>query len=81
MGKPLEMYVVLFPRSMVRFGARNVGFTTKILFRFFCILSLGALVAESPQEGAIQEQRKEQDDARSDHHAAMSERLDSTPLA
>ena len=34
MGKPLEMYSVLFPWSMVRFGARNVGFngfTTKLL--------------------------------------------------
>ena len=62
-------------------GAWNVGFMMKLLFHIFCILSFGALVAESPQEGAIQEQRKEQDDARSDHHAAMSERLDSTPLA
>ena len=34
--------------------ARNVGFMMKLLFRFFCILSFGALVAESPQEGAIQ---------------------------
>ena len=53
MGKPLEMYVLIFLQSMVQIRARNVGFTTKILFRFFCILSLGALVAESPQEGAI----------------------------
>ena len=55
MGKPLEMYVLIFLQSMVQIRARNVGFTTKILFRFFCILSLGALVAESPQEGAIQQ--------------------------
>ena len=53
MGKPLEMYEFIFLQSMVQIRARNVGFTTKILFRFFCILSLGALVAESPQEGAI----------------------------
>ena len=53
MGKPLEMYVLIFLQSMVQIRARNVGFTTKILFRFFCILSLGALVAESPQEGAM----------------------------
>ena len=53
MGKPLEMYVLIFLQSMVQIRAWNVGFTTKILFRFFCILSLGALVAESPQEGAM----------------------------
>ena len=53
MGKPLEMYVLIFLQSMVQIRARDVGFTTKILFRFFCILSLGALVVESPQEGAM----------------------------
>ena len=53
MGKPLEMYVLILLQSMVQIRAQNVGFTTKILFRFFCILSLGALVAESPQEGAM----------------------------
>ncbi len=47
------MYVLIFLQSMVRIRGRDVGFTTKLLFRFFCILSLGALIAESPQEGAI----------------------------
>ena len=53
MGKPLEMYVASRMQNMVQIRARNVGFTTKLLFRLFCILSLGALVVESPQEGAM----------------------------
>ena len=52
MGKPLEMYVLIFLQSMVQIRAWNVGFTTEIFF-VFCILSLGALVAESPLEGAM----------------------------